>query len=82
MGSESGACGNVRFLSRYCITVKPFYYSKDVRLPVGFQRAMAAEAESSREARAKVGRTHCINILFIEAADLPIFYLKSLSLIL
>ena len=29
---------------------------KDVRLPVGFQRAMAAEAESAREARAKVGR--------------------------
>ncbi|XP_065918183.1 stomatin-like [Dysidea avara] len=27
---------------------------KDVRLPPGFQRAMAAEAESSREARAKV----------------------------
>ncbi|KAJ8300809.1 hypothetical protein KUTeg_022328 [Tegillarca granosa] len=28
--------------------------SKDVRLPVQLQRAMAAEAESSREARAKV----------------------------
>ncbi|KAJ8300347.1 hypothetical protein KUTeg_021866 [Tegillarca granosa] len=27
--------------------------SKDVRLPVQLQRAMAAEAESSREARAK-----------------------------
>jgi len=31
-----------------------FLYSKDVRLPAGFQRAMAAEAESAREARAKV----------------------------
>ena len=30
------------------------HYSKDVRLPVQMQRAMAAEAESTREARAKV----------------------------
>ena len=30
------------------------YYSKDVRLPVQLQRAMAAEAEAAREARAKV----------------------------
>ena len=30
--------------------------SKDVRLPVQLQRAMAAEAEAAREARAKVGR--------------------------
>lgn len=29
-------------------------FSKDVRLPVQLQRAMAAEAEASREARAKV----------------------------
>lgn len=28
--------------------------SKDVRLPIQLQRAMAAEAEASREARAKV----------------------------
>jgi len=36
--------------------------SKDVRLPVQLQRAMAAEAEASREARAKVSRhilSHC-----------------------
>ena len=32
-------------------------FSKDVRLPVQMQRAMAAEAESSREARAKVSQT-------------------------
>ena len=30
--------------------------SKDVRLPVQLQRAMAAEAEAAREARAKVGK--------------------------
>ena len=29
---------------------------KDVRLPVQLQRAMAAEAEAAREARAKVER--------------------------
>ena len=31
-----------------------FISSKDVRLPVQLQRAMAAEAEAAREARAKV----------------------------
>lgn len=31
-----------------------FLYSKDVSLPTALQRAMAAEAEASREARAKV----------------------------
>ena len=30
------------------------YCSKDARLPVQLQRAMAAEAEAAREARAKV----------------------------
>ncbi len=30
------------------------FSSKDVRLPVQLQRAMAAEAEAAREARAKV----------------------------
>ena len=29
-------------------------FSKDVRLPIQLQRAMAAEAEAAREARAKV----------------------------
>jgi hypothetical protein len=33
---------------------KHFFSSKDVRLPVQLQRAMAAEAEAAREARAKV----------------------------
>ena len=35
-----------------------FVYSKDVRLPIQLQRAMAAEAEASREARAKVCLTY------------------------
>ena len=30
------------------------FFSKDARLPVQLQRAMAAEAEAAREARAKV----------------------------
>ena len=42
-------------------------YSKDVRLPVQLQRAMAAEAEAAREARAKVYKnTNCsISIVHI-----------------
>lgn len=39
-------------LNYLCFTL--FYSSKDVRLPVQLQRAMAAEAEAAREARAKV----------------------------
>ena len=37
---------------------------KDVRLPQMLQRAMAAEAEASREARAKVG-IYCVLTLFL-----------------
>ena len=33
------------------------FFSKDARLPEMLQRAMAAEAEASREARAKVMKT-------------------------
>ncbi len=38
---------------------------KDVRLPVALQRAMAAEAEATREARAKVSplNSHFCNAL-------------------
>lgn len=36
-------------------TTNSVCYSKDVRLPQQLQRAMAAEAEAAREARAKVG---------------------------
>ena len=46
-------------------------YSKDVRLPVQLQRAMAAEAEAAREARAKV-----IKIVRITETSLPYFGVK------
>ena len=36
------------------------FFRKDVRLPVQLQRAMAAEAEAAREARAKVNSRHHI----------------------
>ena len=42
------------------------FYSKDVRLPQNLQRAMAAEAEAAREARAKV------SLVFVYAVLLPI----------
>ena len=35
------------------------FFRKDVRLPVQLQRAMAAEAEAAREARAKVSYFFC-----------------------
>lgn len=70
LGSESGTSGNVRKLntnhyylsftqkwSQIQIRVKlpcGHFFRKDVRLPVQLQRAMAAEAEAAREARAKV----------------------------
>lgn len=38
---------------------RTFLRRKDVRLPVQLQRAMAAEAEAAREARAKVSPTCC-----------------------
>lgn len=62
-GRSDGTLGHKsrtnRDVSRDKVHVNPcnnFYpsYSKDVRLPVQLQRAMAAEAEAAREARAKV----------------------------
>lgn len=52
-GDVSGSCqgGPVFFSSQFSSS---FACSKDVRLPVQLQRAMAAEAEAAREARAKV----------------------------
>ena len=48
-------CGsNATFFLILVIFIHTF--SKDVRLPVQLQRAMAAEAEAAREARAKVRR--------------------------
>ena len=49
---------SISSLDLYSLLTDPpqiwFIYSKDVRLPVQMQRAMAAEAEASRDARAKV----------------------------
>lgn len=42
------------FLLIRCTVFSFDNYRKDVRLPVQLQRAMAAEAEAAREARAKV----------------------------
>ena len=41
-------------LHPYLMPFLIFHSRKDVRLPVQLQRAMAAEAEAAREARAKV----------------------------
>lgn len=38
---------------------------KDVKLPVQLQRAMAAEAEAAREARAKVMLSVCVRSAII-----------------
>ena len=52
----------------------PFSCSKDVRLPVQLQRAMAAEAEAAREARAKVGdHTVHTGALLLLPPDQPSF---------
>ena len=42
------------YLERDVLLVMNCLFRKDVRLPVQLQRAMAAEAEAAREARAKV----------------------------
>ena len=42
-------------------TTKRYACSKDARLPMQLQRAMAAEAEAAREARAKVIRNQTNN---------------------
>lgn len=44
----------INLLKIYTFLYIYIYYRKDVRLPVQLQRAMAAEAEAAREARAKV----------------------------
>lgn len=44
-----------RGFAQYCKKLfEIFNFRKDVRLPVSLQRAMAAEAEADREARAKI----------------------------
>lgn len=61
MGHQSRTGGNVSSLYSSLILFHTRivhdddkHFSKDVRLPVQLQRAMAAEAEAAREARAKV----------------------------
>ena len=55
LGSEGGEGGDVSDEDpHYGLTECFLFFSKDVRLPVQLQRAMAAEAEAAREARAKV----------------------------
>lgn len=46
-------CDRIRDEFKFVLSVRDLF-SKDVRLPVQLQRAMAAEAEAAREARAKV----------------------------
>ncbi len=60
MGSQSREGGDVSEIGKKQLNSHTKSYSlflicsKDVRLPVQLQRAMAAEAEAAREARAKV----------------------------
>ena len=60
MGRQSREGGNVSEIGKNNLLnshTKSYFKkncSKDVRLPVQLQRAMAAEAEAAREARAKV----------------------------
>ena len=54
MGREGGEGGDVRRCVARAPLSSQYFLSKDVRLPVQLQRAMAAEAEAAREARAKV----------------------------
>ena len=57
MGGQKKRQKLVNVVCERPLTFKKIYVkhcSKDVRLPVQLQRAMAAEAEAAREARAKV----------------------------
>lgn len=45
-------------------------FSKDVSLPANLQRAMAAEAEASREARAKVGQICVLRLTLFDYKSL------------
>ena len=49
------------------VVMSSFDFRKDVRLPQQLQRAMAAEAEATRDARAKVGlvTSNCCHITHI-----------------
>ena len=53
MGSQSRKSGNVLF-NIHMLSYSMFYCRTDVRLPQQLQKAMAAEAEATREAKAKI----------------------------
>ena len=55
MGHQGREGRDVRIDTNLEHLVNIFPHSKDARLPEQLQRAMAAEAEAAREARAKVG---------------------------
>lgn len=52
ISEKTCACFRIKF----CLNISNLNFRKDVRLPVQLQRAMAAEAEAAREARAKVSK--------------------------
>lgn len=54
------------------------HFRKDVRLPVQLQRAMAAEAEATREARAKVDIFHIFESPFITLRTMVLFLIHFL----
>ena len=54
---------------------------KDVRIPVAMQRAMAAEAEAAREAKAKVratGNVYLQALVYLPQASKSLFVFSSL----
>ena len=58
------------FFFRYIVTLMLLLsYSKDARLPENLQRAMAAEAEAAREARAKVKWDFWLTTSFINGCQ-------------
>ena len=57
--------------------VRLYLYRKDARLPVQLQRAMAAEAEAAREARAKV---HCYTVLLIWLSKTLVFLMYFINI--
>lgn len=51
----------------HCFSFSSFVFSKDVRLPSSMQRSMAVEAETTRDARAKVMNITMMMMMMIKA---------------
>ena len=51
--------------NQHDVTIARLVNSKDARLPVQLQRAMAAEAEAAREARAKVMMVMVLEVMMM-----------------